>query len=81
MHFFAVGLMMIPLAVSANTLTLDDALRATYSACVGIDDEISHLKTMAGINTAVTAVGAATGVGATATGFVKQHKDVEYAEI
>ena len=72
---------MFPFAVSANTLTLDDALRATYSACVGIDDEISHLKTMAGINTAVTAVGTATGVGATATGFIKQRKDVEYAEI
>ena len=81
MRFFAVGLMMFPFAVSANTLTLDDALRATYSACVGIDDEISHLKTMAGINTAVTAVGTATGVGATATGFIKQRKDVEYAEI
>ncbi len=50
-------------------------MRATYTACVGIDDEISHLKTMAGINTAVTAVGTAAGAGAIATGFVKANKD------
>ena len=62
---------------SANILPLDDALRATYTACVGIDDEISHLKTMAGINTAVTAVGTAAGIGATVTGFVKQNIDAE----
>lgn len=60
---------------------LDDALRATYIACVEIDDEISHLKTMAGINTAVTSVGTAAGVGAVATGFVKMAKDDEIAEL
>ena len=60
---------------SANILPLDDALRATYTACVGIDDELSDLKTMAGINTAITSVGTATGVGATVTGLVKADKD------
>lgn len=60
---------------SANVLPLDDALRATYTACVGIDDELSDLKTMAGINTAITSVGTAAGVGATVTGLVKASKD------
>lgn len=60
---------------ATDILSLDDALRATYTACVGIDDEISHLKTMAGINTAITSVGTAAGVGATVTGFVKADKD------
>ena len=66
---------------SANVLPLDDALRATYTACVGIDDELADLKTMAGINTAVTAVGTVAGVGATVTGFVKQSKDNQAEEL
>lgn len=61
--------------VNAATLPLYDALRATYTACVGIDGALADLKTMAGINTAVTGVGTATGVGATVTGFVKAAKD------
>lgn len=61
--------------VNAATLPLYDALRATYTACVSIDDALADLKTMAGINTAVTGVGTATGVGATVTGFVKAAKD------
>lgn len=60
---------------TTDILPLDDALRATYTACIGIDDEMQHLKTMAGINTAVTAVGTAAGIGATVTGFVKANKD------
>lgn len=67
--------MIFPCMASANILPLDDALRATYTACVGIDDELSDLKTMAGINTAITSVGTATGVGATVTGLVKADKD------
>ena len=59
----------------AAELSLRDALRATYSACVGIDDELADLKKMAGINTAVTAVGTAAGAGATAVGLVKAGKD------
>ena len=66
---------------SANILPLDDALRVTYTACVGIDDELADLKTMAGINTAITSVGTATGIGATVTGFVKQSKDNQAEEL
>lgn len=65
----------------ANALSLDDALRATYSACVGIDDELSDLKKMAGINTAITAVGTAAGAGATITGVVKASTDQEIEEL
>ena len=65
----------------ANTLSLNDALRATYTACIGIDDELSELKQMAGINTAITAVGTAAGAGATITGLVKTSKDRKAEEL
>ena len=65
----------------ANSLSLDDALRATYSACVGIDEELNDLKTMAGINTAVTAVGTAAGAGATVVGVVKASTDQKVEEL
>lgn len=70
-----------PGVLYADILPLDDALRATYTACVGIDDELSDLKTMAGINTAITAVGTAAGVGATVTGFVKADKDKQIEKL
>jgi hypothetical protein len=65
----------------ADTLVLDDALRATYVACVGIDDELADLKKMAGINTAVTGVATAAGAGATVTGLVKASKDKQAEEL
>lgn len=75
MRIITLFFMIFPFMASANVLPLNDALRATYTACVGIDDELSDLKTMAGINTAITSVGTATGVGATVTGLVKANKD------
>ena len=65
----------------ADVLPLDDALRATYTACVGIDDELADLKKMAGINTTVTGVGTGLGVGATVVGIVKASKDAEAEEL
>ena len=59
----------------ADILPLNDALRATYTACVGIDDSLADLKKMAGINTAITGVGTGLGVGATVVGIVKEQKD------
>ena len=59
----------------ADVLPLEDALRATYTACVGIDGELADLKKMAGINTAVTAVGTGLGIGAVATGLAKANTD------
>lgn len=81
MRFIAVFLMFLPVTAMADVLPLYDALRATYTACVGIDDELAGLKTMAGINTAVTAVGTAAGVGATVTGIVKASKDKQIEKL
>ena len=61
----------------ADALSLDDALRATYTACVGIDDALFDLKKMAGINTAITGVGTGLGAGATVAGIVKYSTDQE----
>jgi len=71
----------LPMVANAEILPLDDALRATYSACVGIDDELADLKKMAGINTAVTGVGTGLGIGATVTGLVKASKDKEIDDL
>ncbi len=71
----------LPLTLYADILPLNDALRATYTACVGIDDELSDLKKIAGINTAVTAVGTATAGGATVVGLVKVSKDKQAEEL
>lgn len=66
----------VPIA-STSAAGLPDALRAVYTACVGIDDELYDLKKMAGINTAVTGVGTAVGAGATVVGIVKSSKDAK----
>ena len=75
MRKFLVLSLLLPSVAWADLLPLDEALRATYTACVGIDEELSDMKTMAGINTAVTAVGTAAAGGATVVGFVKQSTD------
>ncbi len=69
--------LLVPAIGKADVPPLYDALRATYSACVGIDDDLADLKKMAGINTAVTGVGTATGAGATVVGVIKANKDKE----
>ncbi len=76
--FLVLGLI---LPANADILALDDALRATYSACVGIDESLSDLKKMAGINTAVTGVGTAVNTGATVVGIVKANKDKQAEEL
>lgn len=68
-------------SAEAEVLDLDSALRNTYVACVGIDDNLHDLKVLAGINTAVTSVGTGVGIGAVATGFVKASKDKQIAEL
>ena len=71
----------LPITANADILPLDDALRATYTACVGIDDELSELKKMAGINTAITGVGTAVNTGATVVGIIKANKDKQAEEL
>lgn len=60
---------------------LNTALQDTYRACVGIDESLSDLKKLAGINTAVSAVGTGLGVGATAVGIAKAAKDKKIADL
>lgn len=62
-------------AYGAEFLDLDAALRNTYRACVDIDDNLHDLKVLAGVNTAVTSVGSALGVGALAVGLTKAELD------
>ena len=65
----------------ADEALLTNALRATYSACVGIDDGLYDLKKMAGINTAITGVGTGLGIGATTVGIIKSKRDQEIEDI
>lgn len=65
----------VPVLSHAEVLSLNNALRAAYTACVGIDDDLSELKKMAGINTVVTGVGTGLGIGATVIGIIKTKKD------
>ncbi|MCQ2562072.1 MAG: hypothetical protein MJ158_00410 [Alphaproteobacteria bacterium] len=65
------------MSANAEVLDLNTALQNTYHACADIDDNLHDLKVLAGINTAVTSVGTAVGIGATATGFVKAKTDTE----
>lgn len=81
MRFIITFFILFPFVASADVLPLYDALRATYVACVGIEEQLAGLKKMAGINTAVTGVGTAAGAGATVTGIVKSQKDKEISEI
>ncbi len=79
---FSVILLMLITAMPAwADDALDAALRATYTACIGIDDQLSDMKKMAGINTAITGVGTGTSIGATVTGFVKAGTDKKIAEL
>jgi len=72
-----IALLNCPLVAGADVLSLDDALRATYTACIGIDNQLAELKKMAGINTAITGVGTGLGAGATVAGIIKYSTDEE----
>ena len=73
--------LLTPALLHADEALMVSALQNTYSACVGIDDELADLKKMAGINTAITGVGTGLGAGATVVGLVKASKDKEMDEI
>lgn len=79
--FLSAILCIVALPAYGNSMTLVDALRATYGACVGIDEELADLKKMAGINTAITSVGTVAGAGATVVGMVKTSTDKKAEEL
>ena len=58
--------------------SLETAIVNAKSACSGISDAMLDLKKMAGINTAVTAVGTVAGGVALVTGIAKKNVDKEY---
>lgn len=60
-----------------DVLPLREQIAKTYENCSGISDSMSELKTMAGINTAVTAVGTVAGGVALGTGIAKMQVDKE----
>lgn len=72
--FFIFSFMICGAAVASD---LEIALRNTYTNCVGIEEQLSAMKKMAGINTAVTGVGTGLGIGAVAVGIAKKNVDAE----
>ena len=76
MKFFVMLIAMLSvLPAQAEVLDIDIALNNARAACSGISDKLAPLKTMAGINTAITGVGTAANTGATVVGIVKASKD------
>jgi len=67
--------------VAGDVSTLQAAIRNARAACSGISDSMADLKKMAGINTAVTAVGTVAGGVALGTGIAKASKDREYDDL
>ena len=69
------ALVVFPVFAQAEFLPLNTAIQNAKTACSGIDDSMAHLKMMAGINTAVTAVGTVGGGVALGTGIAKTNVD------
>ncbi|MCL2338477.1 MAG: hypothetical protein FWC51_00805 [Proteobacteria bacterium] len=81
LNFIAFTLMMCPVVpLVAEEFSLPAAIQNIRENCVGISDELNHMKMMAGINTAVTGVGTLAGGGAVAVGFIKASKDKKSEE-
>ena len=80
-YLLLVCAVMVPVSAIADAGDLEAAISDARIYCLGLSDELNHLKTMAGINTAVTGVGTAAGVGATAVGIAKSSKDKEIEEL
>ena len=64
-------------AVYADDIDVQTALQNVYVNCIDIENDLSEIKKLAGINTAVTAVGTGAGIGATAVGIAKSKVDEE----
>ncbi len=65
----------------ADSAELAQALQNVRTNCSGISEAMAKMKTMAGINTAVTGVGALTGGVALGAGIAKAKTDKEYEEL
>jgi len=76
---FGLSIMCICNAYAETNINI--AIQNAKTACSGINDSMAHLKTIAGINTAVTAVGTVAGGVALGTGIAKYSVDKEQAEL
>ncbi len=68
-------------AYAATSLDLISAIDNVRRNCGNLSNELNHLKSMAGINTAVTAVGTVTGGVGLATGIAKSGADSEIEKL
>lgn len=69
------------LSAGAASPELDTAIQNVRTVCGNISNDFAHIKTMAGVNTAVTGVGTAVGVGATAVGIAKSSLDKDISAL
>ena len=74
------GIMCMSGAIADN-IDLDSAMANVRAACSGISKDMSELKTKAGINTAITAVGTVSGGVALGTGIAKANVDKEVEKL
>lgn len=75
-------LMLLPVSAIAETnaeLALSNAINDVRTQCSGISNDLAPLKKLAGISTAVNAVGTVTGAGGVVSGVAKHNKDLEIA--
>lgn len=81
MRILFIGTFSLYIGVANASGDLASAIQNAYSACGNISNELSDMKTMAGINTAVTAVGTVAGGVALGTGIAKSGVDREIEEL
>lgn len=79
--FIVVAVFFYTSHANAYSPELEQAIFNARQSCGGIAAEFNHMKTMAGINTAVTGVGTAAGAGAAVVGFSKESLDAEIEEL
>ncbi len=77
--FIFLSILMIPYNAYSDATPLMTAMANVRANCTGISDAMSHLKTMAGINTAISAVGTVSGGVALGTGIIKNQFDIASA--
>ena len=73
---------LLPISAIAETNTdviFNNALNSVRTQCSGISDKLEPLKKMAGIGTAVNAIGTASGIGGVASGIAKHNTDKNIA--
>lgn len=72
----------LPLTAFAESdaeIALNNAMDSVRTNCSGVSARMENIKKMAGIGTAVNAVGTASGVGGVVSGVIKQKTDLEMA--